>query len=350
MSGLNWDIFDSAPLTTVINRPLTSRFENEPTIGEQIAPLTPVNSREVRLQVRDVNAFGKGQFRAPGATPALYEPSMEIREEVIELALLDEMHRIKDEDYLALQSSDENYRNKAGLSIIERGNILAIRNRRLTEALRWDAFSGNAVITYPNGSQVEVDYGIPSTNKPVASVGWNDVANSDPIANLKAWQKLSANEIGFYGTKVHLSSDAWEYILQNDKLAEYLTGNDRPLLVPRKEDIQALVREGTEFIITDAGYRDEGIGTARGVNTLTPYLPKNYALITTDYSIEGERIADMPDGQTIVSNGYNQVAIRQGASAEVLLEHMSKTHYLRYQSARIPRINHPGAFVWAKLW
>lgn len=348
--SLNFNVFDSATLTEVINRPLTTRQENAPTIGESIAPLVSVQSREVKLQVRDVYAFGKGQLRAPGATPALVEFQTELREEVIELALLDEMHRIKDEDYLALQSPDPAYQSKAGMSIVDRGNALAIRNRRLTEALRWDAFSGSATLTYPNGSQIEVDYGVPAGNKPTASVDWSDTENSDPIADLKAWQKLSANQIGHYGTVIHLSSDAWEYLLENDQLAAYLTGTDRPLLVPQESDVQALLRAGTRFVITDAGYRDVGVGTDRGVDTLTPYLPKNVALITTEYVIDGERIADMPDGQVIVANGYNSVRINQGAAAEVVLEPISHTHFLRYASARIPRIHQPEAFVWATLW
>lgn len=347
---LHFDVFDSAALTDVINRPLTTRQENAPTLGEQIAPLVPIQSREAKLQVRDVHAFGKGQFRAPGATPPLVDFQAELREEVIELALLDEMHRIKDEDYLALSSADDNYRRKAGLSIVERGQALGLRNRRLTEALRWDAFSGEAVITYPNGSQIEIDYGVPADNKPTAAVDWTDHINSDPIADIKAWQKLPANKIGSYGLVVHLSSEAWEHILENDKLAAYLTGTDRPLLVPKQEDVEALLRANTRFVITDAGYRDEGVGTDRGVNTLTPYLPENVALITTEYVIDGERIADTLDGQVIVSTGYNQVAIRQGAQAETILDHISKTHFLRYGSARIPRIRQPEAFVWATLW
>lgn len=347
--SLNFNVFDQAALTGVINRPLETRQEREATIGERIAPLVPVQAREVKVQVRDIHAFGKGQFRAPGATPPLYEPKAELREEVIELALLDEMHRIKDEDYLALQSPDDNVRRKAGLSVVERGNILAIRNRRLTEQLRWDAFSGTAVITYPSGAEIEVDYGLPAGHAPTASPLWSDTANSDPINDIKTWQRLTALQTGHYGLRVHMGTDAWEYVLENDALAAYLTGEDRPLLVPKEEDVVALLRNGTTITVTDAGYRDEGVGIDRGIASLSPYLPADKVLITTDYTIDGERIADMPDGQVIVSSGYNSVAVRQGSQAEVMLEHMSKTHFLRYASARIPRINHPGAFVYATV-
>ncbi len=346
-SELTFNVFDQAALTGVINRPMVKQVESEPTIGERIAPLTPVQSRSVKLQVRDVDAFGLGQYRAPGATPPLVELQAELQETVISLVLLDEMHRINDEDYLNLTSSDPTQRAAAGLTIVERGNALAIRNRRLTEALRWQAFSGEATVTYQSGSQVKIDYGI--TQKPSASVAWSDTANSDPIADLKAWQKLSSTSLGVYGTKIHIGSDDWDYVLQNDALTDYLTGTDRPLMVPTKEDVLSLLREGTEIVVTDAGYRDEGVGTARGLTSRTPYLPAGKVLITTPYSVDGEPIADMPDGQVIVSTGYNQVAVRQGAQSEVMLEHMSKTHFIRYASARIPRIRQPEAFVYADI-
>ncbi len=345
-SELQFNVFDQAALTGVVNRPLVKAIESEPTIGERIAPLFPVQGRQVKLRYRDIEAFGLGQYRAPGATPPLAEFQSELEERVIGLVLLDEMHRINDEDYLNLTSADENVRAAAGLSIVERGNALAIRNRRLTEALRWQAFSGEVTVTYQSGSQVKIDYGI--TQKPEADVAWSDTANSDPIADLKAWQKLPANTLGVYATKIHMSSDTWDLILENDKLTDYLTGTDRPLMVPKKEDVMSLLREGTEIIITDAGYRATGVGTARGLPSRTPYLPEGKVLITTPYTVDGEPIADMPDGQVIVSTGYNQVAVKQGAQSEVMLEHMSKTHFIRYASARIPRIRQPEAFVYAE--
>lgn len=355
--AINFNVFDQAVLTGVVNRPLETAQEQEPYIGERIAPLVPVQAREVKIQVKEINAFGKGQFRAPGATPPLMEVGDQLREEVIELALLDEMNRIKDEDFLALSSADDNVRRKAGVAIVDRGNILAQRNRRLTEALRWDAFlDGQAVITYPTGATVEVDYGIPASHITSATTPWEDTANSDPIGDLRRWQLQCAVATGYYGTQIHMSSYAYEKLLKSEKLIGLLAGFDRPLLIPRTEDVLALLRDGTNIVITDAGYRAEGVGPDvtgqgedRGLNSLTPFLPYDKVLVTTPYTIGGERIADMPDGQVIVSNSYNSVSIRQGAQAEVMLEHMSKTHFLRYGSARIPRIHVPGAFVCADV-
>lgn len=350
MPELNFDVWDSAVLTDLIRRPLETAREKEATIGEQIAPLVPVNSREVKVEVREVNAFGVGQYKAPGATPPLYEPSGEWQETVMELVLLEEMHRIKDEDWLALQSSDEKIRRRAGLEIVERGQILAIRNRRLTEKMRWSAFTDALTVSYQSGSTLEVNYGLPAGHTPTASTLWSDTANADPVADIEAWSDLIGNKVGHYGTKVHLSSNTWRYIRDNDAVAAKLTGEDRPLLLPTVSDVTSLIfREGFEFVITDAGYRDTGEGTDRGYDAVTQYLPDGKVLITTPYVIDGERIADVPDGQVLVQDGYNSVDIRRGPQAEVLLENISKTHFLRYASARIPRIHHPGAFVYATV-
>lgn len=345
----NFSIWDQAVLTNLINRDVETQQEREPTIGERIAPSVDVQSREVKIEVNDMEAFGKGQFRAPGATPPLVEFAAQRREEVMELALLDEMHRIKDEDWIRLNSNDQNIRRSAGVQLVDRGNALAIRNRRLREAMRWDAFDGEAVITYPNGSQVKIDYGIPADHKPTASVLWSDLVNSDPINDIKTWSNLIADKTGHYGLRVHIATEVWEYIQQNEKVAGYLTGSDRPLLIPRQSDVLALLRDGTEIVITDAGYRDEGVGIARGVNSLTRFLPKDKVLITTPYSIDGERIADYCSGQVVVSTGYNQAAIRQGPQAETILDHISKTHFLRYASAGIVRVHQPEAFLWATV-
>jgi len=352
-SGFTFDPWNTAQLTQLVNRPLESRFEGVSSLGEQICPTFPVQGREVSVAAREVYAFGQGQFRSPNATPPLVELDATISESKIELVLLDEMRRIDEETWLNLNSSDERIRAAAGVSLVETGQILALRNRRLTESLRWEAFSGEATITYNKGKDSEaelvIDYGIPSQNKVNANVDWSDHANSTPIADLKAWLKLTTKTVGVAATKVHLSSEAWDHLIQSAELIGYLTGTDRGLFIPTRADVEALLPEGTDIIIDDSGFRDEDQGTDRNKSALSRYLPIDKVLITTDYTIDGERIADMPDGLVTVANSYNTTRFVQGATAEVKLDPMSLTHFMRYASARIPRINHPGAFVWADV-
>src|ERR1051326_6259734 len=98
MAPVTFDIWDQAALTDVITRPLPDSLGagvEQDLLGEKIAPTKPLNARVAKIRVNDLKPFGKGQFRAPDATPALFKPpGSTYTEEIIELALLDEMERI----------------------------------------------------------------------------------------------------------------------------------------------------------------------------------------------------------------------------------------------------------------
>src|SRR3954467_6526645 len=119
-----FDIYDQAVLTAVINEDVDSALEQAPFLGQQIAPLVNINARMARMDVGRAYSFGMGQFKAPNAMPALIEmPVTERREALIELAQLEEMHRINSEQWIRLNSADENIRNSEGLEMVERGRI-----------------------------------------------------------------------------------------------------------------------------------------------------------------------------------------------------------------------------------
>jgi hypothetical protein len=229
--------------------------------------------------------------------------------------------------------------------------MLQLRNERLTEWMRWQAFvNGELTITYDQGAtNLYINYGIPTAHKVTAGTLWSDTTNSDPLGNIKTWVDVIADTSGFFGSKVHMSSKTWDYIVRNAGLKALLTETNRSLKVPVQGDVTALLRDGTEVIIYDNGYRNEG-STNRGRNSLTRYLPENKVLITTDYQVEGEQIADTLNGQVLFSNSYNSLGIEQGPGSEVIVDHMSLNQYFRVASARIPRILHPECFFIATVW
>lgn len=354
----NFDIWDQALLTDVIQKPLPGSLGagvTGDTLGNRIAPLVPHRSRVAKIRVTETRPFGKGQFRAPDATPALFKPPGDtFREELIELALLDEMERIMEEDWIKLKSPDENLSRSVGRSLIERGQILQARNQMLTEWMRWQAFQGELTITYPTGSSLYINYGLPSGHKPTVTTLWSNTEDADPIADIEAWSTVLEDDAGFPGRFLHMTSKTYRHLVENKTIRDSINFNApsaNTLLRPRREDIQNLFTifsQDIELVIYDDGFRDVG-ASGYGYNSLTRYLPDGKVLLTTDYTLNGVRIADVLDGQVVVSAGYNNVSIRDGAQAEVMLDHISKTHFLRYASARIPRLIMPEAFLWATV-
>lgn len=345
-----FDIWDQSLLTDVIRRPPLGRDpgaaeDTVPFLGDRIAPLKTHPARTAKVRVAELKPFGLGQFRAPDATPPLYKPAVSWSETIIELALLDEMERISEEDWLKLNSADENIQRSAGASLVDRGRILQLRNRRRTEWMRWQMLlTGAMTIPYDAGNgTLYVDYGYAAGHKVTAATLWSDTTNSDPVSNIQAWSELLADDSGFYARYVVMNSKTYNYLINNTKIKNainFYAGGANSINRPRREDIINLFTtfsQDVELIIYDNGYRAEpAVGIGR--TSLTKYLPDGKVLVTTDFSVDGTNVADTLDGQVVVGAGYNSVDIKQGEQAEVMLDHLSKTHFFRYASARIPRL------------
>ena len=350
-----FDIFDQAVLTDVINRPFQTMREDQAFLGEQIAPMKTIQSRSAKLQVNDIVAFGLGQFKAPDATPPLWSPIVSWKEQIIELALLEEMHRISGEDWLRLHSTDDVISRVAGMDLVERGRALQLRNERLTEWMRWQAFKGNLTIKYPTGDQLYINYGMLPTHLPTAATLWSDVVNADPVSDIQAWSTLIAADSGYYGTKLHMTSLCWDYLIRNQKIknsVNFYAGGANIINRPRRAEILELFTSfaaSVDVVIYDNGYRAEGVVGQGWPGSITKYLPDDHVLMTTEYVVDLGEIADTLDGQVLINSGYNSVSINQGMQSEVILDPMSKNHFLRQASARIPRIKLPECFLYARI-
>jgi hypothetical protein len=347
-----FDIFDQAVLTALVNEPVDTALESAPSLGEQIAPTNQVQTRMARMDIGRQYSFGMGQFKAPNAMPALIEmPVTERREALIEMVQLEEMHRINSEQWIRLNSSDENISNAEGLDVVTRGTILRRRLERLTEWMRWQAFvEGALTVTYPRtNSQLFIDYGWLPGHKPVPATLWSDTNNSDPVADLEGWQQQVADDSGHLGTRIHLTSSTAKLIIANAKLKTYFNVPAGQPFRATLDQVAQLLAEGTQFIVHDAGFRPMASGATRTEASHTRYLPNNRVLMTTEYQIDGEGIADTMNGQTEISAEYNATSIQQGPSSEVILDHMTKNRYLREGAARIVRIIHPECFLSASI-
>jgi hypothetical protein len=358
-----FDPWDQAQLTHLIRRQLTYGRENIASLADTIAPKLDVQSRRVKFKIVAPDAFGVGQLRAPDADPKLTRSSFSREERVIDLALPDEMERVSEDIQQKLASTDENIKDSGGLDLITRGAILAERNRRAVERMRWQAFLTGKVTTNYDETQSDatIDFGLMPSHVVDAATPWTDIAASDPVQEVRAWQKQMADDIGFYGLKIHMNSTTWEKVLENEKLMGMVsTNSSREYRIATKADFQALLYEGSEVVIYDGGYREPGSdknpdGSSRGLqsygfNSMTPWIPDGKVLITTPYQIDGEKIADTPDGLVAVATGYNSIDWRQGAQAEQIIHPISKNIFLRYGRAAIPRLRVPEAFFVADVF
>ena len=359
-----FDVFSQATFTDLVRRKLQTAFETIPAIGPQIAPTFPVYDRTIEREIAEVASFGVAQFRAPGATPAIYNPQNRYTQEVVTLLLIDEMQRIDEDLHLRLTSPTPNIRARAGVDLVTAAMVLQLRNENRTELMRWQAFLGNnIVVQYPQtGQQVTVTYNYFAGHKPTAAIPWSDRANATPIDDIRAWQLQIANDLGFYGCNIHMNSITWNRLQRSDQARGYLTQTDRNTFLPTAKDIEGLlfgggvdadnttqggrVAQAPKIIVSDAGFRDTTAGYNRGLSAMTKYIPDGTVLVTGPYVFEGEPIADVADGMVAVRQDFNRLAWLQGMQSEILLDHY--THFFRQASARFVRLRRPEAFLAAQ--
>jgi hypothetical protein len=362
-----FNIWDSATNTEIVRRALTTALEDEGFIGPTLLPLVDVRDRRIKRGSIEIEAFGMAQMKARNATPPIFVPSIAITEEYIELADIDEMSPIEEDEWEKLTGDNEFERNRVGVDILTRAKILQLRNERRTEWLRWQAMYDTLTITMADepGQQMWLRYGIPPANKVTVSPLWSNRASSTPITSLRAAQKALFTTLGKWGSRIYMGPDTWENLQYSTEVTNLLNADTSGgQKLPTVATVESLLYGGIgsnerarvgqvapTITVTSAGYRDSGTGVNRGTNAMTYYLPEGRVLITTEPTISGERIGDMPNGRVAVKpNPTAEPEWRQGPQTETLVSMMPPyVHYNRQVCVRIPRINVPQAFYWLNV-
>lgn len=346
------DIMDQAALTDSIVGPVETEMETSPFIGEQIAPMQDTDTQYVSMRVQDLHAFGIGQFRTPEASVPLMDiTGREEREEVIEMAYLDEAHRISPLRWERLTQGGEVLASREARRLVEIGQILERRNERLSEWLRWGAFSGQVTIEYQQrDTALVIDYPLPTGHKPTTAISWTDTTNSDPVNDLKVWLKAVSNDAGSPGRRVHISDDDIELIVSNAKLRNYFNVEVGQPFMPTLDDVLKLLPPGTVFVPTNHAYRAESAGANKAPAAHTRFLPVGNVLITTDYTIDGVNIAETLNGPVEIRSGLDTTSFLPGPQSEIILKGEGVyTRLLRQASRRIVRLKRPEAFLYADV-
>lgn len=346
------DIMDQAALTDSIVGPVETEMELEPFHGEQIAPMDDTDSQYTAMRVEDLHATGIGQFRAPEASiPLMDITGREEREEVIELAYLDEAHRISPRRWEILTQGGEKIASREARRLVEIGQILERRNERLTEWMRWQAFAGQLTIEYQQrDSALVIDYPLPVGHKPTTAIAWTNLSTSDPVNDLKTWMQTASTDAGAPARRVHISDEDAELIVNNAKLRTYFNVDPGQPFMPTLEDVLKLLPVGTQFIPVNEAYRTESVGASRARADHTRYLPVGKILITTDYTINGVKIAETLNGPVEIKTGPESTDFLPGPQSEIILKGEGVyTRLLRQASRRMVRLLRPEAFLYATV-
>lgn len=358
-----FNIYDSYTLTETVNREVQSVLEGEAYIGQEFMPLVPVRDRKIKRRIVTVAAAGIANFKAPHATPTIFTPAIAYDEEFISLVDMDEMSPITEDEWEKLTGDNEFEKMRVGADILSRQRQIQIRFETRTEWMRWQAAKGTlrAQMADNANQYVDVKYGVPTANNATISPAWTNRSSSTPTANIRAAQKYLFQTTGVWGSRVFMGPDTfenWQYSTEVKNLINpYASGS--AYVIPTVSQMEALLYGGDgndrrrpgmptpQVIVTSAGYRTQGAYTY-GTQDMNYFLPEGQVLVLPAQNINGENIADMPDGRVLMRpTPESEPTWRQGSSTETLISTMPPyTQYVRQACVRIPRVNRPDAFYW----
>jgi hypothetical protein len=156
-------------------------------------------------------------------------------------------------------------------SLIEIGQILERRNERLTEWMRWQAFSGQLTIEYQQrDTALVIDYPLPSGHRPTVLMEWRTPRSRIPMSTIFApgrrRSRLRAGSLGSGSTSRAMTSRTFS---TTQKLRDYFNVAPGQPFLPTLDDVLRLLRPGTQIITFDTAYRDESVGASQGVPRTT---------------------------------------------------------------------------------
>lgn len=122
--------------------------------------------------------------------------------------------------YSGGQSAQQKAQKQLGKDI----RTLAMRCDRTEEVQASQAIQTGIVTAVGDGISATIDFGLLSSHKPVltSTDKWDDLTNSDPIADLRTWRDLVSQDAGMVPKDVIMGADAIKNFLRNTKVQALL--------------------------------------------------------------------------------------------------------------------------------
>lgn len=229
---------------------------------------------------------------------------------------------------------------------------LNVRFDNFAEYCIWQMFTGSLDIEYGNGQgdspDIHVDYKMPSSHKPNATVSWSGATPKQIIDDIRAWKRLITRDGQVAATEAYVTEQTMSYIF--DAFA-HSTNTPAYLLSDRMKD--QYYREGTlpgflglNWTIQDSVF--DATNSAYGDNPTDPGADQTF--LAEDHIILGNFTAGRPfemiEGPTAdfsAPQGYT------GKFAKTFFEPDPSARQYLLEWNFLPVLNRPEQFVYANI-
>ncbi|OMF37441.1 major capsid protein E [Paenibacillus sp. FSL H8-0548] len=158
--------------------------------------------------------------------------------------------------------------------MVERMINLNARLETRFEWMRWQALTGTLVIpATATKPAFTINYGVPTNNKPTASVLWSNTATADPLKDLDDWI-LRFRGSGARAVKIIVNKKVDTYLKQNEKIRDLLKNTHGKNIVTA-DSLATVIDQnlnGLKYEVYDGVYIDES-------GMVYPFIPDNAVII-----------------------------------------------------------------------
>ncbi len=217
---------------------------------------------------------------------------------------------------------------------------------RITRRMEWlaaQALSGGVSVTQ-NDLQISYDFLMPAGNKPAltGTALWSDLANADPITNIRTWQQISQSARGIIPTVAIARTEVINPLLANQKVKDYL--NNRRMVVGQIDTNKIANELGVKYI-----GQIEGVDIYEYNETYTddagstqPFIPADRFVLVSpsaENRLHFGAIEDLQAGRNIAMEFFSKDWITDDPS----------TYWMLVETNPLPVPHEPETIVYAKV-
>jgi hypothetical protein len=191
-----------------------------------------------------------------------------------------------------------------------------------------------------NGQAVVIDYGIPASHKPTASVSWA-TTSTNVLDDLTEWKRIIRKDTGMEPKWAVCNQGVMNYLIRNTYIQNLIGQTAVGIQIAETGNLSRF--HGLNWIVLDHHYAQEG-ATERFD---TPFIGNDKLFILPDFSPEWIR---MQRGTVVVPNSdRSDVMDLQGPVMWSRVQDSPTGVTLYYKNARLPVMPIPGAVIYADV-
>lgn len=177
--------------------------------------------------------------------------------------------------------------------------------RARREQMRMMALTTGAIAVSANGQAYSYDYGIPNNHKDTVSTDWSDLANADPIEDLRTAMDTIEDDTGIRPTRGVLTRKTWNYLRNNQKIIKSLfvlsngqvgALSDERLTSYIEQELQL------ELVVYGKRFKDD-------TGTVTQFVPDDMVSLFPAGTLGNTWFGTTPEESDLMSGTADNVAI-----------------------------------------